>query len=464
MWSGRLGAETSPLVERYTSSIDVDRRLAPDDVAGSRAHAAMLRDVGLIGAADHAAIDAALGQIDTELRSGAFRFDAADEDIHSAVERRLFEIAGPVAGVLHTGRSRNDQVATDMRLAAKRACADIVGALLALQTSLMRRAGEEADTVMPSYTHLQRAQPVTLGHHLLAYVAMAERDAGRLLDARTRCDVLPLGSGAVAGSTLPLDRGAVATALGFAASSRNSMDAVSDRDFAVEIAAACALVMVHASRLAEEIVLWTSAEFGFAVLPDTHATGSSLMPNKKNADVAELARGRAGRVVGDTVALLTMLKGLPLAYNRDLQEDKSALFDAVDTALATITALTEVIDVLEFDRGAMRRAASDPDVLATDAAEYLVTRGVAFREAHAVVGRLVRRVHEQRRTLADLSVDEWRDASPAFDESVLQLFDLDAAISRRRTPGGPNRESIDAQLAAARRGIEQARARLDSSG
>jgi argininosuccinate lyase len=355
-----------------------------------------------------------------------------------------------VAGMLHTGRSRNDQVATDLRMWARRECGDLLVALAGLQEALVTRAAEHRTAPMPGYTHLQRAQVVSLAHHLLAYVEMFARDALRLGAARRACDELPLGSGALAASTLPLDRDRVAHLLGFERVAANSMDAVADRDFAVEIAAACALTMVHCSRLGEELVLWSSAEFGFASLPDSHATGSSLMPQKKNADVAELARGRSSRVIGDLVALLTVLKGLPLTYNRDLQEDKEPLFDAVDTAGATLRMLTEVVTVVRFDVEAMRRAASDPALQATDAAEHLVARGVAFRQAHTIVGALVARTLAEGRTLAEVEFDEWRAASDRFDPSVRELFDPDAALRRRDVPGGPGPRSVTRQLTRGR--------------
>jgi argininosuccinate lyase len=449
VWAGRLGGDTSPLVERYTSSVDVDRRLHREDVAGSLAHARMLRAAGLITDDQLTAIEQGLEQIDGELARGEFMFEQADEDIHVAVERRLRELAGAAADSLHTGRSRNDQVATDLRLFALRACRDLVIATADLQDALLRRAQQHRRTVLPAYTHGQRAQPVTLAHHLLAYIEMLQRDVGRLLDAHRRADVLPLGSGAVAGSTLPLDRRAVAADLGFADISANSIDAVSDRDFAVELTAASALLMVHCSRLGEEMVWWASSEFGFVEFPDTHATGSSLMPQKKNPDVAELARGRAARVIGDLVALLTMLKGLPLAYNRDLQEDKRALFDAVDTAMATLAVLTEVVDALRFDVDAMAAAAADPALLATDVAEYLVVRGMPFREAHALVGALVRRLSDEHRTLRDVSLTEWRDMSPAIDDDIGELFDVEAALQRRNLPGGPGPRSVSHQIGRA---------------
>jgi argininosuccinate lyase len=450
VWAGRLSAPTSERVEQYTSSLAVDRRLGADDVAGSRAHARMLRSIGVLTAAQHRALDAGLRGIAAELADGTFGVAPGDEDIHTAVERRLFEVAGPVAGMLHTGRSRNDQVATDLRMWARRACTDLLIALAGLQDALVARAAEHRKDPMPGYTHLQRAQVVSLAHHLLAYVEMFARDALRLGAARTACDELPLGSGALAGSTLPLDRDRVAHELGFARVASNSMDAVSDRDFAVEITAACALTMIHCSRLGEELVLWSSAEFGFASLPDSHATGSSLMPQKKNADVAELARGRSGRVIGDVVALLTVLKGLPLTYNRDLQEDKEPLFDAVDTTAATLRLLTEVVTVIHFDVDAMRRAASDAALQATDIAEHLVAHGVPFREAHTIVGEVVAQTLKTGRTLSDLTFDEWQAASMHFDIGVIDLFDPDAALRRRDVPGGPGPKSVGRQLTRAR--------------
>lgn len=450
VWAGRLSAPTSERVERYTSSLAVDRRLGADDVAGSRAHARMLRSVGVLTVVQHRAIDAGLRAIAAELSGDVFAVSPGDEDIHTAVERRLFELAGPVAGMLHTGRSRNDQVATDLRMWARRACADLLVELADVQDALLARAAEHRTAPMPGYTHLQRAQVVSLAHHLLAYVEMFARDALRLGAARLACDELPLGSGALAGSTLPLDRERVADELGFGRIAANSMDAVADRDFAVEITAACALTMVHCSRLAEELVLWSSAEFGFASLPDSHATGSSLMPQKKNADVAELARGRSGRVIGDVVALLTVLKGLPLTYNRDLQEDKEPLFDSVDTTAATLRMLTEVITVVHFDVGAMRGAASDPALQATDVAEHLVANGVPFREAHTIVGALVAETVAAGRTLADLDLGEWRAASGHFGPTVVDLFDPDAALRRRDVPGGPGPRSVGRQLTRAR--------------
>ncbi|MGA8014888.1 MAG: argininosuccinate lyase [Candidatus Dormiibacterota bacterium] len=449
VWEGRLGSGTDRRVEEYTSSLPFDRRLAAEDIEGSLAHALMLREVGLLTAREHRAIAAGLRAIRRELERGEFDVDPADEDVHTAVERRLHELAGPVAGRLHTARSRNDQVATDLRLWCRRRVAELMLGCAGLQEALIRRARDHRSTPLPGYTHTQRAQVVSLAHHLLAHVEALQRDIERLEGAGRRADSLPLGSGALAGTTLPIDRGVARRELGFSALSANSLDAVSDRDFAVELVFACALLMVHLSRLAEELVLWTTTEFGFAELPDAYATGSSLMPQKKNADVCELARARTGRTTGDLVALLTVLKGLPLAYDRDLQEDKEPLFDAVDTALQTLGILAEVVVKMRFDVAAMRRAASDPMLLATDVAEYLVLRGMPFREAHLLIGAAVRRCVAERRTLADLSLEEWRRISELFDDGVLGLFDVDAALRRRELPGGPGPRSVGRALTRA---------------
>ncbi|MEO8898421.1 MAG: argininosuccinate lyase [Candidatus Dormibacter sp.] len=449
MWSGRLRSRTSRRVEQYTTSIAIDRRLYGDDIDASIAHLHMLRSVGLVSAADTRAIEAGLRGIRREFDRNTFVVDDGDEDIHSAIERRLFETAGEVAGRLHTGRSRNDQVATDLRLYAKRVVRDLMLAIASLQETLIRRAEQHRDTLMPGYTHGQRAQVVSLAHHLLAYVEMLQRDVGRLEDAHDRCDVLPLGSGALAATTLPLDRRAVADELNFAGITANSLDAVADRDFVVELTSACALIMVHLSRLAEEVVLWTSSEYGFAELPDSHATGSSLMPQKKNPDVLELVRGRTARSIGDLTALLTLLKGLPLTYNRDLQEDKTALFDAVDTALTSIAVVSDAMRVLRFNRRVLRAAASDPGLFATDVAEYLVVRGMPFRTAHQLVGAAVQRTQEEGRTLADISAAEWRAMTDLAGDDIVDLFAVDSALQRREIPGGPGPRMVSRQLVRA---------------
>ncbi|MDQ6855610.1 MAG: argininosuccinate lyase [Candidatus Dormibacteraeota bacterium] len=449
MWSGRLGSRTSRRVEEYTTSIAIDRRLYAEDIEASTAHLHMLRRVDLVSAADARAIEAGLRDVRREFERKEFAFDPGDEDIHAAIERRLFETVGEAAGRLHTGRSRNDQVVTDLRLYAKRACRELMLAIAGLQEVLARRAQQYRTTLMPGYTHGQRAQIVSLAHHLLAYVEMLQRDIGRLEDAHDRCDVLPLGSGALAGSTLPLDRRSVADELNFASISANSLDAVSDRDFVVEVASACALTMVHLSRLAEEVVLWTSSEYGFAELPDSHATGSSLMPQKKNPDVLELVRGRSARAIADLSGLLILLKGLPLAYNRDLQEDKVALFEAVDTTAASLAVVTDVVRVLRFRPREMRAAASDPGLLATDVAEYLVLRGMPFRAAHQLVAAAVRRTLEEGRTLRDISATEWRDLTDLAEEDIVELFDIDSALARREMPGAPGPRTVSRQLVRA---------------
>jgi argininosuccinate lyase len=449
MWSGRLGSRTSRRVEEYTTSVAVDRRLYAEDIEASIAHVRMLRRVGLVSGADARAIESGLRDIRREFERKEFVFDPGDEDIHAAVERRLFETVGEVAGRLHTGRSRNDQVVTDLRLYAKRACRELMLSIATLQEALTRRAQQHRATLMPGYTHGQRAQVVSLAHHLLAYVEMLQRDIGRLEDAHDRCDVLPLGSGALAGSTLPLDRRGVADELNFASISANSLDAVSDRDFVVEVASACALTMVHLSRFAEEVVLWTSSEYGFAELPDSHATGSSLMPQKKNPDVLELVRGRSARTIADVSGLLILLKGLPLAYNRDLQEDKVGLFEAVDTTMASLAMVTEVVRVLRFRQREMRAAASDPGLLATDVAEYLVVRGMPFRTAHQLVAAAVRRTLEEGRTLRDMSAAEWREMTDLAQDDIVDLFDIDSALARRELPGAPGPRMVSRQLVRA---------------
>lgn len=457
LWQGRLPGGMSPEVERYTSSLGDDRRLGADDVDGSLAHARMLRSVGVLTAAELRSIQRGLRAIRREIERDTFEFAESDEDIHTAVERRLFDLAGEAAGKLHTGRSRNDQVAASLRLYAKRAAAQLVGRVADLQEVLVRRATDHRLTVLPGYTHLQRAQVVSLAHHLLAYVEMLQRDVERLRDARGRADVSPLGSAALAGSTLPLDRDMVRRQLGFAAVSANSMDSVSDRDFVVELVSACALLMTHVSRLCEDVILWCSAEFGFAELDDADATGSSLMPQKKNPDVFELARARTGRVVGDLVAVLTTVKGIPLTYDRDLQEDKRALFDALDTSESTVGVLAGVLTRLRFDAERMRSAAADPSLRATDVAEYLVLRGVPFREAHGIVARAVRAAQAREVTLAELSFAEWRGLSSHVDGDIGTLFDVRTALAARVTRGGPGPRSVSQQLARARRLIAATR-------
>ncbi len=400
-----------------------------------------LERVGLLTADEAAAIQQALAAVETELADGSFAFTPTDEDIHTAVERRVTELAGPAGAKLHTGRSRNDQVATDLRLYAKRALTDVAARVAALQEVLLERAVAAGDAYLPGYTHLQRAQPVGLAHHLLAHGWALARDVDRLLDCRRRLDVSPLGAGALAGSSLPLDPDGVAADLGFAARFENSLDAVSDRDFVVEALFALTMVGIHLSRIGEEIVLWTSEEVGFARLDDAYATGSSMLPQKKNPDIAELARGKAGRLIGDLTGLLATLKGLPLAYNRDLQEDKEPLFDAVDQVSLALSALAGLLATMELDTTRMAEAADTPTAAATDLAEHLVQAGVPFRDAHAVVGGLVREHLDGGRPLAELVA-----AHPDLGEGAVALLGPGVSVGRRTTPGGAGPAAVAVQL------------------
>ena len=453
-WAGRFSAPTREIVERYTSSIAVDRRLAAYDIAGSIAHARMLGRQGIIPAADAEAIAAGLARVAADLESGAWQLSDHLEDVHMNVEARLHETIGEAAGRLHTARSRNDQVALDLRMFARDQARDAVRALTALMTALVELAEGHRGVVMPGYTHLQRAQPVLFSHHMLAYFEMFDRDRGRFHDALRRIDVMPLGSGALAGGPYPLDRAFVAAELGFTRISENSLDAVSDRDFVVELEAAAALAMVHVSRLAEEIVLWSGAEFRFIELDDAFATGSSIMPQKKNPDVAELARGKTGRVVGALVATLTTLKGLPLSYNRDLQEDKPPFFDAIDTLLDTLQVFTAMLPAIRVNAPVMRRAASGGYALATDFADYLVMKGLPFRQAHSTVGRIVAYAAAKGVDFAGLTLEELRGFSPLFDEDATRIS-VRSSLASRALPGGTAPRTVAAALRRARRRLQE---------
>jgi len=462
LWSGRFEEETAKEVEAFTASVPFDKRLYREDIAGSIAHARMLARQGIITPEEAEAIVQELEAIREEIERGEFEWRLEHEDVHLNIEAALIERLGEMEAKLHTGRSRNDQIALDMRLYIKRTVEEITAAIVELQRALLALAEAYPDVVMPGYTHLQRAQPVLFAHHILAYFWMLERDKGRFADAARRADVCPLGAGALAGSTLPLDPEFVARELGFADVFANSVDAVSDRDFVVEFLAACAILMTHLSRLCEEIVLWSTAEFGFVELADAYATGSSMMPQKKNPDVAELVRAKAGRVFGHLVAMLTVLKGLPLAYNRDLQEDKEGLFDAVDTVLASLRVVAGMLRTLKVNEARMRQAAegrgtaSPSLLLATDLAEYLVRKGMPFRQAHRVVGELVKRCLREGRELWDLSLEEFKEASEMFEEDVFELLSVEASVAARKTPGGTAPERVEEQ-------IRKAKERLQSS-
>jgi argininosuccinate lyase len=460
LWSGRLEGGPAEALWAFTASLDVDRRLATDDVAGSRAHVRGLGRAGILSEADVAALLDALDTVERELASGAFAFTPTDEDVHTAVERRVTELAGPAGARLHTGRSRNDQVATDLRLWAKRELAGVALRILGLQQVLHDRAATalEDGTYLPGYTHLQRAQPVLLAHHLLAHGWALARDVDRLLDTRRRLDVSPLGAGALAGSSLPLDPVATATDLGFAAAFDNSLDAVSDRDFVAEALFDLALLGVHLSRLGEEIVLWSSAEFGFLRLADAWATGSSMLPQKKNPDVAELARGKTGRLIGHLTGMLVTLKGLPLAYNRDLQEDKEPLFDAVEQVNLALAALAGLLSTAEFDAARMAAAADAPEAAAAavDLAEWLVAAGMPFRDAHHVVAGLVRRASEGPDTLVELVA-----AHPRLGPEAAAVLQPGAAVRRRTTAGGAGPGPVGEQIRRFGHCLVADQARLD---
>ena len=445
-WSGRFRGATDPDVEAFTSSLAIDRRLYRHDIAGSLAHCWTLERAGVLTSREAARLARGLKQVEREIAGGRFRFVPRQEDIHMAIESRLTEIVGGVGGKLHTGRSRNDQVALDLRLYLRDEVGVLIASLRTFQQSLVTVARRELGTVMPGYTHLQRAQPVLLSHHLLAYVEMAERDKGRLRDALARINVLPLGSGALAGTNYPVDRAYTAQLLNFPAISENSLDAVSDRDFVVETLAALSLIMAHASRLAEELILWSSQEFGFVELPDSVCTGSSMMPHKKNPDVPELIRGKTGRVYGHLVGLLTTLKGLPLTYNRDLQEDKAAVFDSLDTVQGSIAMLTKTMEGLTVRRQALMAAASSGFLLATELADYLVLKGVPFRTAHGIVGRLVRDRLDRGKDLADVTLDELRSFSKAFEKDALDMLTIEGALERKAQVGGTARQRVAARL------------------
>jgi argininosuccinate lyase len=449
-WSGRFAKKTNPLVDVYTGSLDVDATLYTQDIRASIAHARMLGRQRIIPRADANAIIRGLREIEREIERGEFIFDASLEDIHTNIESRLAEKIGDVAGRLHTARSRNDQVATDLRLFLKEAIVELMAAVRGLQTALVDVAETNKDVIVPGYTHLQRAQPVLLAHHLLAYFEMLERDFQRLADCHIRMDVLPLGSGALAGVPYPIDRASVAQELDFAEISRNSIDAVSDRDFVAEFLADAAICAAHLSRLAEEIVLWSTAEFGFIEIDDAFATGSSIMPQKKNPDVAELARARAGRIYGRLMGFLTVLKGLPLSYNRDLQEDKAPVLETHDSLLLTLLVMAEMLPAIRFNAERTRAAATAGYTLATDLADYLVRKGLPFREAHLAVGKLVRYASGKGKDLSELTLREYRRFSPLFDEDVLGL-DVETSLRARDVPGGTAPNRVAEALAEARR-------------
>ena len=436
LWGGRFAAQTASSVEAFASSIDVDSRLYRQDIAGSIAHARMLARQRIISAREGQRIVRGLKAIQKEIESGDFPFSSADEDIHMNIERRLTQRIGPAGEKLHTARSRNDQVVLDMRLYLREELEAILKVLEGLKLELARAAKRYLKVIMPGYTHLQRAQPVLFSHHLLAYVDMLDRDKERMSGCLERVNVMPLGSGALAGTTFPIDRAYVAKLLNFPRISKNSIDAVSDRDFVLEFLSVSAILFVHLSRFAEEMILWSSIEFSFIEIPDRYCTGSSMMPQKKNPDVPELIRGKTGRIFGHLQALLTVMKGLPLAYNRDLQEDKVPLFDTVDTVKASLGIMGELVRQIKIKEERMLAAAQDGFMNATELADYLVSRGMSFRSAHALVGRLVRFCLDQHRRIEDLSLKDLQRFSPMIGKDIYAYLTPEAAIQRRRAIGG----------------------------
>ncbi|MEO0437943.1 MAG: argininosuccinate lyase [Pseudomonadota bacterium] len=453
LWGGRFNEATDEFVQRFTASVAFDRRMAEQDIEGSLAHARMLNTASLLTAAELALIERGLEQIREEINSGEFHWSVEREDVHMNIEARLTDLIGDPGKKLHTGRSRNDQVATDIRLFLRAAIDQIAGELGRLQRALVQQAERHAATIMPGFTHLQSAQPITFGHHLLAWNEMLERDFGRLADCRKRLNQCPLGAAALAGTSFPIDRELTASALGFEAPTRNSLDSVSDRDFAIEFCAFGSLLMTHLSRMSEELVLWTSAQFAFIELPDRFCTGSSIMPQKKNPDVPELVRGKSGRVNGHLIALLTLMKGQPLAYNKDNQEDKEPLFDCVDTVHDSLRAFADMVGHIEANESRMRAAAKSGFSTATDLADYLVRKGLPFRDAHEVVGRTVSHCVEQELELDELTIDTLQHFCSLIKEDVYAVLTVEGSVRARDHLGGTAPERVRAAALAAKEAL-----------
>ncbi|NLU37011.1 MAG: argininosuccinate lyase [Clostridiales bacterium] len=442
LWSGRFEKKTAAEVDDFNSSIHFDWRLYRHDIRGSIAHARMLGRQGIISEEEADLICTNLEQLLKDIESGSINFSTEAEDIHMNIESLLIERIGQTGKKLHTGRSRNDQVALDTRMYAREETDQILQLLSALQYELLKTAEDNAETFMPGYTHLQKAQPITLAHHLMAYFEMFRRDMERLLDCRKRINIMPLGSGALAGTTYPLDREWVAEELGFSDITRNSLDAVSDRDYIIEILGCCSMIMMHLSRFCEELILWSTDEFGFVIMDDSYSTGSSIMPQKKNPDVAELIRGKTGRVYGNLIALLTVMKALPLAYNKDMQEDKEALFDSLDTVKKCLKVFTGMLSTLKFSRKQMKQSALSGFANATDAADYLVKKGLPFRSAHEVIGKLVLHCIKHNLSLQDLELSQFKEFSPLFEEDIYHAISLETCVNERKLPGGPAAETV----------------------
>lgn len=446
LWGGRFKKGTNDLVNDFNSSINVDSRMYEEDIEGSLAHVKMLGKQGIIPKDAAKRIENGLTEILTRMDNGVIEVDPTSEDIHSFTEGTLTYYIGDCGKMLHTGRSRNDQVTLDLRIYLKKAIKGIIDNILDLQKVIHTKASENTKTIMPGYTHLQKAQPITFAHHLLAYAQMLVRDIGRLEDAYKRTDEMPLGSGALATSTYPIDRQFVANELGFSKVTSNSLDSVSDRDYVIETLSALSLVMMHLSRFSEEIILWCTNEFSFVELDDEYSTGSSIMPQKKNPDVAELIRGKTGRVYGDLMTLLTVMKGIPLAYNKDMQEDKEALFDALDTAELSLKTFTGMINTMKINTANMRKGAAGGFTNATDVADYLVKNGMAFRNAHEIVGEIVLACIKENKSIEELTLEELKGFSPIFKEDIYHAIDLLTCVEERNVFGGPSTESVKIQL------------------
>lgn len=450
LWGGRFTQPTDKFVQEFTASIDFDKRMYRYDIQGSIAHCRMLAKQGIIAAEEAETIVAGLEGILADIEGGNFEFSVALEDIHMNIEARLIERIGPVGGKLHTARSRNDQVALDVRLYLRDELKAILAYLGQLQESLLAQAEQNLAVIMPGYTHLQTAQPVLFAHHMLAYYEMMKRDAGRMMDVAKRLNVLPLGAGALAGTTFPINREFVAEQLGFDGVTRNSLDSVSDRDFAIEFCAAASILMMHLSRLSEELILWSSADFNFIELTDAFCTGSSIMPQKKNPDVPELVRGKTGRVYGNLISLLTLMKSLPLAYNKDMQEDKEPLFDSIDTVKGSLKIFADMIALMKVKAENMRVAAARGFSTATDVADYCVRKGLPFRQAHEVVGKTVRYCVETGKDIPELSLEEFRRFSPLIENDIYDFVTLEASVNARRATGGTARAAVEREIARAR--------------
>ncbi|MEK5640250.1 argininosuccinate lyase [Paenibacillus rhizosphaerae] len=442
LWGGRFTKQTNHLVDEYTASIGFDQALAEEDIQGSLAHVTMLGKCGIVPQEDVETIKAGLQTVLDKIRRGEIEFSVADEDIHMNVEKNLIAEIGPVGGKLHTGRSRNDQVATDMHLYLRKRVALLVGMLHELQKSLIGQARDNLDTIIPGYTHLQRAQPILFAHHLMAYVSMFQRDIERLMDSYKRINVLPLGAGALAGTTFPIDRHFVAEQLQFDRVYENSLDAVSDRDFIVEFLSHASIIMMHLSRLSEELVLWSSTEFNFIELDDAFCTGSSIMPQKKNPDVPELVRGKTGRVYGNLMGLLTVLKSLPLAYNKDMQEDKEGMFDTVATLEGALQLFAPMIATMKVNKSRMREAVNQDFSNATDIADFLVGKGLPFRQAHEVIGKTVLYCIQQGKYLLDLTMEEFQQFSPLFDDTIYEVLRPETVVNARNVYGGTATDQV----------------------